>query len=57
MNWWWCLEHSQAEQGPGCGGTSRLGPYPNPSLAATALKRINHFEAEQREQDEHEQAA
>jgi hypothetical protein len=46
MSWFWCLEHSQAEENMGCGGHKRLGPYANPSQAAQALKRINTREAE-----------
>jgi hypothetical protein len=52
MNWWWCLEHKQTEQGLGCGSTSRLGPYRTAEQAATALKRIVRREAEQAEKDE-----
>ena len=46
MSWFWCLEHSQAEENMGCGGQKRLGPYANPTQAANALKRINTREAE-----------
>lgn len=56
MSWWWCLDHGQTEEGPGCGSTTRLGPYPTAERAATALKRINAREAEQLEQDQAELA-
>jgi hypothetical protein len=39
--WFWCLDHSQAEENAGCGSEKRLGPYPTAEAAATALKRIN----------------
>lgn len=57
MSYWWCLEHSQTEEGAGCGSTTRLGPYPTAERAAIALKSINHREAEQHEEDEREQPA
>ena len=46
MSWFWCLDHSQAEENMGCGGQKRLGPYANPTQAANALKRINTREAQ-----------
>lgn len=57
MSYWWCLEHSQTEEGAGCGSTTRLGPYPTAERAAIALKSINHREAEQHEEDERGQPA
>jgi hypothetical protein len=32
-SWWWCLRHNEAEQGPGCAGKDRLGPYPTKEAA------------------------
>lgn len=26
-SWWFCLKHHEVEQGPGCPGKDRLGPY------------------------------
>jgi hypothetical protein len=45
MSWFWCLEHSQAEENMGCGGQKRLGPYATAEQAVNALKRINSREA------------
>jgi hypothetical protein len=46
MSWFWCLDHSQAEENAGCGSQKRLGPYATASQAAQALKRINAREAQ-----------
>jgi len=46
MSWFWCLDHSQAEENAGCGSQKRLGPYATASQAAQALKRINTREAQ-----------
>jgi hypothetical protein len=51
MSWWWCLEHRCVEEGPGCGSTTRIGPYDSPERAATALQRIRQREEEQQEKD------
>jgi len=34
---WWCLKHNAVEQGPGCQGKDRLGPYASYAEAANAL--------------------
>jgi hypothetical protein len=39
MQWWWCLEHKQVEQGKGCANMSRLGPYGSEAEAAAAPER------------------
>ena len=50
MSWFWCLEHSQAEENMGCGGQKRLGPYATADQSTRALKRVNTREAEQPEE-------
>ena len=52
MNWFWCLEHKCAEQGLGCGSTTRIGPYETQAEAINALQRIREREAEQQARDE-----
>jgi hypothetical protein len=32
--WYWCMRHGTAEQGVGCRGSERLGPYPSAEAAA-----------------------
>jgi hypothetical protein len=39
VRWYFCLKHSRVEQGPGCPGRHRLGPYPTEDAAANALER------------------
>ena len=51
MSWFWCLDHSQAEENVGCGSQKRLGPYATPTQAAQALKRINSREAQSVEEN------
>ncbi|MGH8908538.1 MAG: hypothetical protein ACRD0K_19075 [Egibacteraceae bacterium] len=31
--WYWCMKHGRAEQGPGCPADQRLGPYPSQEAA------------------------
>jgi hypothetical protein len=31
--WYWCLRHNAVEQGPGCPGGERYGPYPSADAA------------------------
>ncbi|MBB4930776.1 hypothetical protein F4561_001596 [Lipingzhangella halophila] len=38
--WWYCLRHSRAEQGPGCPNKYRLGPYPDEAAAVEALRTV-----------------
>ncbi len=37
--WWYCLRHQAVEQGPGCPGKERLGPYPTQEQAVQALEQ------------------
>ena len=38
--WWYCLKHNEVEQGAGCPGKDRLGPYPSREAAARALETV-----------------
>ena len=49
--WWWCLEHKRVEQGFGCGGTTRIGPYDSEQEAAKAPERTRVRAAEQEARD------
>ncbi len=35
--WYYCLTHQTVEQGKGCKGPDRMGPYPDEATAARAL--------------------
>ena len=37
--WWFCLNHQTVEQGMGCAGTERMGPYASSQEASQALQR------------------
>ncbi|HYK68039.1 MAG TPA: hypothetical protein VEV45_08855 [Streptosporangiaceae bacterium] len=39
-SWWFCLRHHDVEQGPGCPGKDRLGPYPTREAAERALETV-----------------
>ena len=39
-SWWYCLRHHEVEQGPGCPGKDRLGPYPTREAAENALETV-----------------
>jgi hypothetical protein len=47
QSWWYCLTHQNVEQGPGCPGKDRLGPYATREEAEHALDRVR-----ERNQDE-----
>lgn len=47
MDWWWCLQHEQVEQGPGCPNMKRLGPYGTREQAEAAPTRTAARTAEQ----------
>ena len=49
--WWWCLEHRKVEEGFGCGGTTRVGPYDSEQDAALAPQRIRERDAQQKARD------
>ncbi|GAA1748123.1 MULTISPECIES: hypothetical protein [Streptomonospora] len=49
--WWYCLRHSKPEQGPGCPGKYRLGPYPDEATAAAALNIVAERNESWDEQD------
>lgn len=51
MNWFWCLEHKEVEEGAGCRSTSRLGPYATKEEAAGAIERTRQRTAEQDARD------
>jgi hypothetical protein len=36
--WYYCLTHNKAEQGVGCKGGDRMGPYPDENTATRALE-------------------
>ena len=36
--WYFCLTHQTVEQGKGCKGPDRMGPYPDEATAARALE-------------------
>jgi hypothetical protein len=36
--WFYCLTHQTVEQGKGCKGPDRMGPYPDEATAARALE-------------------
>ena len=36
--WYYCLTHQTVEQGKGCKGPDRMGPYPDEATAARALE-------------------
>lgn len=36
--WYYCLTHQTVEQGKGCRGGDRMGPYPDEATAARALE-------------------
>ncbi|HXW46866.1 MAG TPA: hypothetical protein VEL03_18895 [Streptosporangiaceae bacterium] len=43
-SWWYCLKDHRVEQGPGCPGKDRLGPYPTREAAENwqeTVKRRN----------------
>jgi hypothetical protein len=41
QSWWYCLKHGTVEQGPGCPGKDRLGPYATREEAEHALDRVH----------------
>ena len=51
MNWWWCLDHKQVEQGNGCASPNRLGPYDSEQKAASAIERTRARSAQQDARD------
>ncbi|MFD5830025.1 hypothetical protein [Lentzea sp. NPDC060358] len=36
--WYYCLTHQTVEQGKGCKGPDRMGPYPDEATAARSLE-------------------
>jgi hypothetical protein len=40
QNWYFCLRHNNVEQGAGCPGKDRLGPYPTREAAEHALETV-----------------
>jgi hypothetical protein len=37
---WWCLRHNAVEQGPGCPGKVKLGPFASYDEASAALDLV-----------------
>ncbi|WP_046471989.1 hypothetical protein [Allosalinactinospora lopnorensis] len=52
LQWWYCLRHNRAEQGPGCPNKYRLGPYPDEASAMNALRTVAERNEAWDEQDE-----
>ncbi len=40
QQWWFCLRHNTVEQGAGCPGKDRLGPYASREEAARVLETV-----------------
>ncbi len=40
QSWWYCLKHAVVEQGAGCPGKDRLGPYASEEEARHALELV-----------------
>lgn len=40
MQYYWCLEHGQVEQGTRCEAAQRLGPYDSPEAARNWRDRV-----------------
>jgi hypothetical protein len=49
--WWFCLKHMRVEQGPGCPGKDRMGPYDSEADAAHALEHARERNEEWQRQD------
>ena len=49
-SWWFCLKHHEVEQGPGCPGKYRQGPFPTREAAEhwqeTARRRNEEWDAQ-----------
>ena len=39
-SWWFCVRHHRVEQGPGCPGKYRQGPYPTREAAEHWLETV-----------------
>ena len=52
QSWWYCLKHGNVEQGPGCPGKDRLGPYATREEAEHALDRVRERNEEWDAQNE-----
>jgi hypothetical protein len=51
QQWWFCLKHRAVEQGAGCPGKDRLGPYPTRQDAERALETVRRRNEEWDAQD------
>jgi hypothetical protein len=51
-SWWFCLKHHEVEQGPGCAGKDRLGPYPTRDAAEHWEETVRRRNEEWDAQDE-----
>jgi hypothetical protein len=38
--WFWCMRHNSVEQGVGCPGSERFGPYPSADAAAHWREKV-----------------
>ncbi len=56
MEWFWCTDHHEVEEGPGCRAEVRLGPYPTRESAEQALQSVRErnerLDAEDQEWEE-----
>jgi len=54
--WYYCLKHQTVEQGQGCAGTERLGPYATREEAekaiGTAAERTEEWDNDPRWKDD-----
>lgn len=55
MSWYWCLTHSEVEQGAGCANMKRLGPYGTREQAEQAPARVRARTEQQDALDEAEE--
>ncbi|WP_165491975.1 hypothetical protein [Egibacter rhizosphaerae] len=39
-DYYWCFAHDTVEEGPGCRGVDRLGPYESPEAARGWRQRV-----------------
>ena len=51
--WWYCLKHHQVEQGAGCPGKDRLGPFATAEEASHALELVQRRNEEWDAQDDY----
>jgi len=52
QSWWYCLKDHRVEQGPGCPGKDRLGPYPTRQAAENWQETVNRRNEEYDKDDD-----